>query len=232
MEKPVSAASLMTRKTGTSTKVDRSKRVDAAVDTSKHHTSKKVDMSGRADTAVDTSKRVDVDEKVVGANDQGETVIDSQLQPDGSTLKTVVSFYVNQKGQHVKVTRVVRVVKRMMRVNRNVAERRLWRKFGDCEGQGVGPEPNVTHKSNERIYLDLRPRILGPDGFEETPDTKSNNILAADTQPPTIVCRYCKQVPFTTTTDTHTHTHLYIGVRDVCVCDLVLGGWGRRDIGV
>jgi len=48
-------------------------------------------------------------------------------------------------------------------VNRRVAERRKWSKFGDCAGVGPGPELNVTYQSHEIVRLDCRPRLSSED---------------------------------------------------------------------
>jgi len=58
---------------------------------------------------------------------------------DGSGIRTITEFYVNEKQQRVKVTRTVKMVKKLTKISKNVIERRKWKKFGDCEGLPSGP---------------------------------------------------------------------------------------------
>jgi len=50
---------------------------------------------------------------------------------DGSTKKTVVSYKTNEKGQKIKVTKVIRYYKKKVKVNKNVEKRKkmgkIWR---------------------------------------------------------------------------------------------------------
>lgn len=71
-----------------------------------------------------------------------------------------------------------------------VVERRKWSKFGDCKGLPPGPEPNITHRSTERIALDLR--IDGAD-TEPQPEAPLLAKLGA-LQNQVIKCSLCGQV--------------------------------------
>jgi len=104
----------------------------------------------------------------------------TQTSTDASGIRTVTDFYVNEKQQRVKVTRTIKMVKKLTKVNKNVIERRKWKKFGDCEGVPAGPESNVTYKSTEIINMNLKPKKQGE---EEHVDEKDNV--------PLVVCRLC-----------------------------------------
>jgi len=106
----------------------------------------------------------------------------SKVNADG--LKTVVEYYSNERGQKVKVTRTVKVIKKSIRVNKNVAERRKWKKFGDCSGLPPGPEENVTYTSGELIKLDLRPK-------KREQDAKDDDPLLRLAGASIVVCRTC-----------------------------------------
>jgi len=97
-------------------------------------------------------------------------------------IRTIVEYYINEKQQRVKVTKTVKLVKKLTKVNKNVIERRKWKKFGDCEGLPSGPEANVTYKSTEIINMNLRPKKLGED--EHTENENKDNV-------PTVNCRLC-----------------------------------------
>ncbi len=77
-------------------------------------------------------------------------------------------------------------------MNKHIAARRQWAKFGDCKGLPPGPEENVTHKSHEIIRLDLRPR-LDRDEDKEEAEARLNAQLKSDDKQ--VVCRNCGEVP-------------------------------------
>jgi len=109
---------------------------------------------------------------------------------DENGLRTVVEYYVNDKGQKIKVTRVLRLVKKTVTVNKRVAERRGWAKFGDCLGKPPGPEDSITHKSHEIIRLDLKPKLLEINGHEVDDDLELN---LGNLEGKTVICNYCKE---------------------------------------
>lgn len=80
---------------------------------------------------------------------------------DENGMRTVVDYYINEKGQYVKRTRVMRLVTKKIRVNKKVEERRKWSKIGDCAGQPPGPEPNITTKASDIIHLNTKPTFPG-----------------------------------------------------------------------
>jgi len=78
------------------------------------------------------------------------------------------------------VTRLIKISKKTVVVNKNVAKRRKWAKFGDCTGLPPGPEENVTYTSLELIKLDLRPR-------KRTQEADNPDI----SKPGLVQCRFC-----------------------------------------
>jgi len=100
---------------------------------------------------------------------------------DANGIKTTVQFHTNEKGQRVKVTRRVRLVKKVVRKNRYAAERRGWRKFGECAGQPPGPESGITALGEEiSLVLSL--------GAVEKPTAKADSNLSVNLG---IQCRIC-----------------------------------------
>jgi len=68
-----------------------------------------------------------------------------------------------------------------VKINRNIARRRKWAKFGNCADAPPGPEPNVTYVQNEPIKLDLKPRKR---------DDEVLPVLTVE-KPEKKKCRYC-----------------------------------------
>jgi len=108
----------------------------------------------------------------------------TSTKPNADGIKTVTEYYINDRGERVKVIRTIKVIKKQIRVNKNIAERRKWKKFGDCAGVGPGPEENVTITSTELMKLDLRPKKREEENKEEDPVRITSN---------TLICRNCGQ---------------------------------------
>jgi len=85
----------------------------------------------------------------------------------------------------LKITRKVKVTTKTVRINKNVARRRKWAKFGRCAEVGPGPEPNVTYVSPDTIPLNLKPRKRE----EEDPTPEFQAKL--EKLDKVVVCRYC-----------------------------------------
>jgi translation initiation factor 3 subunit G len=114
----------------------------------------------------------------------------SEKTTDGT--KTIQEEYTNEKGQRIRVTRVLKITRKQLRVNKNVAARRRWAKFGACTGLPEGPENNVTYTSHEQIHLDVRPKLSarGESGDVEHKDEPSAlDLLQPDKA--IVVCRNC-----------------------------------------
>jgi translation initiation factor 3 subunit G len=97
---------------------------------------------------------------------------------DAHNIKTVIEYHKNEQEQRIKIIKKVKVVKKSVRANKKVAERRKWKKFGAAANAGPGPEENVTYVSTEKIILDLAP------AKQEVKEDKGPAV-------PTVVCRNC-----------------------------------------
>jgi len=76
---------------------------------------------------------------------------DYETEPNEDGIFTRVEHVINEKGQKVKITTKNRLVSKLVRVNKNVLERRQWQKFGIN-----GPEKNVSYQSPMTFVLDLK----------------------------------------------------------------------------
>lgn len=113
---------------------------------------------------------------------------------DGS--ETVVTFFLNEKGQRVKRTqRIKRIVKRYTE-RAGVAERRKWTKFGPEAGKSAGPQADTTTLGENIIF---RPVVAFKSGAaaaqQETPDEANKTDALKKMQ---IKCRICTGGHFTT----------------------------------
>lgn len=130
-----------------------------------------------------TSAIPKVDEKTKWG-DIEETPDEPSESIDENGIKTVIEYKTNEKGQKVKVTKKIRVIKTVTRRNKKVEERKKWKKFGECAGAGAGPESGITSVGDE-VQLNLS---LG--GQQQVEEQKpAVNLLPAN-----IVCRTCKKV--------------------------------------
>jgi len=106
---------------------------------------------------------------------------ESAVDKDG--IKTVTEYSVDENGDKVKIVKKVKVIKKQMRLNKNVLKRRKWKKFGDVAGQGAGPEPNITYHH----YDDLELKLDGKKVEEKSESDVINKIKSGSV----VVCRYC-----------------------------------------
>jgi len=86
-----------------------------------------------------------------GEEDHKEITTATEVEADGSILKTIVEYKSNDKGQKIKVVKKVRVCKANVKINKRVEQRKRWKKFGDCAGLPLGPEAGVTSTSDEIV---------------------------------------------------------------------------------
>eukprot|EP00871_Galdieria_phlegrea_P000354 jgi/Galph1/1319/GphlegSOOS_G5985.1 len=75
---------------------------------------------------------------------------------DEQGLKHVIEYYVNEEGKLVRTTKIFRIKKEKKRVSKAVAERRQWKKFGDCAKAPTGPEPGVTTVSLDEVVIEYK----------------------------------------------------------------------------
>mmetsp|Transcript_3587 Transcript_3587/g.5336 ORF Transcript_3587/g.5336 Transcript_3587/m.5336 type:complete len:264 (-) Transcript_3587:32-823(-) len=64
---------------------------------------------------------------------------------DGEGAEKLITTLKDIDGRKVKITKRVRYVKKVQRVNKAVEERKRWPRFGDCAGKPDGPERGITN---------------------------------------------------------------------------------------
>eukprot|EP01094_Clydonella_sp_ATCC50884_P017628 TRINITY_DN309_c0_g1_i1.p2 TRINITY_DN309_c0_g1~~TRINITY_DN309_c0_g1_i1.p2 ORF type:complete len:289 (+),score=123.07 TRINITY_DN309_c0_g1_i1:88-954(+) len=107
-----------------------------------------------------------------------------ETEVDENGFKTKVEFKLVDN-QRIKVTKKIKVSTQKRKVNKLVAERKLWPKFGECAGLPDGPEEGVTSLGDE-VRIE-RTKDEQRRKKEESQQTKKGGGLG-------IVCRLCKMV--------------------------------------
>lgn len=116
----------------------------------------------------------------------GDETEDNDTKDQKGAIRTLEPIYrKNDAGQTVKITRRVRIVTQKVRVNKNVAMRKKWAKFGDCKGLPDGAEEGVTDFDRAVIVLDLRARKRD-ENKEDDPFAKLGTVGGS-----VVVCRNC-----------------------------------------
>merc|ERR1712070_1277503 len=95
---------------------------------------------------------------------------------------SIVEYKTNEAGERVKVTKTVRKVQKVVKVNKYVQERKSWKKFGDCARAGPGPESGVTALAEE-VFL-----VLGNKKEDGGGEKKEEGVA------PQVVCRICGMI--------------------------------------
>ncbi|KAJ1958991.1 translation initiation factor eIF3 subunit g, partial [Dispira parvispora] len=111
--------------------------------------------------------------------------------PEDSDIKTVVEYKTNDEGKKVKVTRKIRMKLVTERVNKIVAERKKWPKFGREAGNKPGPDSATTALGDE-VFLKLM------SGYKEAEAEDTQTKMRSALKGKNIVCRICKGDHFTT----------------------------------
>ncbi|KAJ1680330.1 translation initiation factor eIF3 subunit g [Spiromyces aspiralis] len=130
------------------------------------------------------------------ADDDG---IDGSVLPtpivtvDENGIKTTIEYKLNEEGKKIKVTRrtETRVVKR--EVNKAVAERKTWRKFGLERGHGSGPNSDTT-TTGENVFLKLNQFGYNAAEAEEEEKNAQESTKPKNSK---IMCRVCRGEHFT-----------------------------------
>ncbi|KAL1916794.1 uncharacterized protein VTP21DRAFT_5498 [Calcarisporiella thermophila] len=134
--------------------------------------------------------------KASWADEVGEEL--DQFQPqiftDENGLKTVIEYRINDDGKKVKITRKIRTKLVQEHVNRAVAERKKWAKFGQEAGKQPGPDLSTT-TVGENIALKLS--WASSKHAVETEADQDAKVKAA-LKGKKILCRICKGDHFTT----------------------------------
>lgn len=110
------------------------------------------------------------------------------IGPDEFGIKTVIEKYIDEDGKKVQVTRKIQVKKIQETVNKTVAQRKHWKKFGDAKGTPDGPDPSTTNVS-ENIVFKLSLKSTVPAEKEEESNTSLDALKKKDKM---VVCRICK----------------------------------------
>lgn len=111
---------------------------------------------------------------------------------DGTT--TSISYYINDLGQKVKVTRRIRLVKHTATVNPRVAERKSWAKFGLSANDPTGPVKDTTTVAENIIFLPSRNWRRDAKDEKNDPSAMAMKDQLRDKQ---VKCRICEQGHFT-----------------------------------
>lgn len=124
------------------------------------------------------------------SDDDGSQVLppmqETAVGEDG--LKTVTEYAYNDKGEKLKIVKVVKVTKKKVRANKKVLTRKEWTKFGLVKGKPRGVDRLTTFYADEAQF-DLRPRTLGVEDEEE--ETSKLDNLEKDGKTSIVVCRFC-----------------------------------------
>ncbi|KAF9273087.1 translation initiation factor eIF3 subunit g [Mortierella alpina] len=115
-----------------------------------------------------------------------------QTFTDANGVTTHIEFRINEDGKKVKITR--RTQKKLIHdvVNKAVAARKKWPKFGKERGKPPGPDPATTNVGdNIKLKLSSTGQIV-----QEVDDKHEN--MKQQLQNKKILCRICKGDHFTT----------------------------------
>ncbi|KAF9908301.1 translation initiation factor eIF3 subunit g [Linnemannia zychae] len=124
--------------------------------------------------------------------DEVDGVEAPQTFTDANGITTHIEFRINDDGKKVKVTRRTRKKLIHDRVNKAVAARKKWPKFGREKGNRPGPDPATTNVGdNIKLKLSSTGQIV------QDVDEK-HETMKAQLQNKKILCRICKGDHFTT----------------------------------
>ncbi|KAF9928587.1 translation initiation factor eIF3 subunit g [Modicella reniformis] len=122
--------------------------------------------------------------------------VDGEDQPqsftDANGITTIIEYKTNEDGKKVKVTR--RTQKKLIHdvVNKSVAARKKWLKFGKEKGNGPGPD-SATTTVGDNINLRLSSNGQIAQEVDERQESMKQQL-----QNKKILCRICKGDHFTT----------------------------------
>ena len=127
-----------------------------------------------------------------GPVDDGLPSPSTVINEDGT--RVVTEYRLNDEGKKVKVVKTIRMKLVKTVVNHAVAERKKWKKFGDCEGLPDGPDAESTFLG-EQVFLHLpNPKTKElADGSGASNATKDQSKAASGGASATKAsCRVCK----------------------------------------
>ncbi|KAJ2156252.1 translation initiation factor eIF3 subunit g [Coemansia sp. RSA 552] len=115
-----------------------------------------------------------------------------QLIVNEDGTKTVIEYRKNEDGKKVKQTRRIRDKVVQEHVNRAVAERKKWAKFGEEAGSAPGPNISTT-TVGEMVWLKLS-QYAAQQKQQEEAAQQEKTLTAKNTH---IICRKCRGFHFT-----------------------------------
>ncbi|XP_031565619.1 eukaryotic translation initiation factor 3 subunit G-like [Actinia tenebrosa] len=122
----------------------------------------------------------------------GETGSTGQIPPrtevEEGDKKIVTQYRRNEEGKLLKVVTTYRI--ETIRVAKDIALRKQWRKFGDCEKDKPGPDSSTTIIGDD-VFLTLSSSKENPDAPEDDPLKKLSGQKI-------VSCRICKGDHWTT----------------------------------
>ncbi|KAI8992161.1 eukaryotic translation initiation factor 3 subunit G-domain-containing protein [Mycotypha africana] len=117
-----------------------------------------------------------------------------QVYTDEDGNKVVIEYRENDDGKKVKVTRKIRSKLVTEHVNKAVAARKKWAKFGEEKGKKPGPDLSTT-TIGENIPLKLGSNT--GKNVEAVAEQEAKDKLASQLKSKNIACRICKGDHFT-----------------------------------
>jgi translation initiation factor 3 subunit G len=133
------------------------------------------------------------------ADDDENEELSNELPPpqtiqnkDGTT--TSISYYINDNGQKVKVTRRIRFTKHTATVNPRVAERKMWAKFGASVKDPPGPVKDTTTIAENIIF---RPSLNWRRDAKDEKNDPAAQAMKDQLRDKQVKCRICEQGHFT-----------------------------------
>ncbi|GAA5808914.1 hypothetical protein MFLAVUS_002313 [Mucor flavus] len=117
-----------------------------------------------------------------------------QVYTDDDGNKVIIEYRENEDGKKVKVTRKIRSKLVTEHVNKAVAQRKKWEKFGEEKGKKAGPDLSTT-TIGENIPLKLGSNT--GKNVEAVADEEAKDKIQSQLKTKNIACRICKGEHFT-----------------------------------
>ncbi|KAI7893776.1 eukaryotic translation initiation factor 3 subunit G-domain-containing protein [Mucor mucedo] len=117
-----------------------------------------------------------------------------QVYTDDDGNKIIIEFRENEDGKKVKVTRKIRSKLVTEHVNKAVAQRKKWEKFGEEKGKKAGPDLSTT-TIGENIPLKLGSNT--GKNVDAVAEEEAKDKIQSQLKTKNIACRICKGEHFT-----------------------------------
>jgi translation initiation factor 3 subunit G len=126
------------------------------------------------------------------ADDDDDALPEPVTTKNADGTETTVSYFIREDGKKIKSTRTIKKTVRKELVNKRIAERKQWAKFGDEAGRPTGPQSDTT-SVGEDIKFNPRQNFRAIDA-DKAEDAKKKELVK-DTK---IKCRICSGDHWTT----------------------------------